>query len=354
MFYKQFLKIINVLNENFVNDFDYWLATLPDSKEDNITISFISSYFSVPYSSASVIVKFALSEGILGHYYLVCCPNEECEMPLKKIEKNEATNIVGSNLFCSNCFEEYEITANNIYNVYRRLTKPLVSESEIEIEILKRLNLNDKPRNFNLADSLAQDEEILYKTYYNPDESAYNILKNMQTALDGNYNNTTEKGNALEVLSLELFKNIKNVTGTNKLKTYTNQFDCTVSVPFSVKSIPSIFDYLQPYFIVECKNESVTPSNTYFHKLSNIMSTNEAKIGIVISRKKASREDWDISYQQYLLNRNSGKTKIMLSLCDEDLNLLIQNKLNLLEYLHFKLIELTTNSRNATFDMFKK
>ena len=32
MFYKQFLEIIDVLNADFVESFDYWLATLPDKK----------------------------------------------------------------------------------------------------------------------------------------------------------------------------------------------------------------------------------------------------------------------------------------------------------------------------------
>ena len=36
MFYKQFLKITEILNPDFVNDFDYWLATLPKKNQKNM------------------------------------------------------------------------------------------------------------------------------------------------------------------------------------------------------------------------------------------------------------------------------------------------------------------------------
>ena len=39
MFYKQFLKITDILNPEFVENFDYWLATLPGNNQKNITAS---------------------------------------------------------------------------------------------------------------------------------------------------------------------------------------------------------------------------------------------------------------------------------------------------------------------------
>lgn len=33
MFYKQFLEITDVLNADFVENFDYWLATLPRNRQ---------------------------------------------------------------------------------------------------------------------------------------------------------------------------------------------------------------------------------------------------------------------------------------------------------------------------------
>ena len=37
MFYKQFSKISNSLNNDFIKKFDFWLATLPRHRQKNIT-----------------------------------------------------------------------------------------------------------------------------------------------------------------------------------------------------------------------------------------------------------------------------------------------------------------------------
>ena len=47
MFYKQFLKIMNVLNPEFVENFDFWLATLPKNNQKNITASVVSAMLEV-------------------------------------------------------------------------------------------------------------------------------------------------------------------------------------------------------------------------------------------------------------------------------------------------------------------
>lgn len=39
---------------------------------------------------------------------------------------------------------------------------------------------------------------------------------------------------------------------------------------------------------------------------------------------------------------------------DDDLEILIDKCENLLEYFDFKVMELTTNSRNASYEMFKR
>lgn len=353
MFYKQFSKIIDSINPEFVEDFDYWLATIPDSKQDNISASLISSRFNVPYSLADIILKFCYKEGILEQYYLIQCPNEDCNMPLEKVTLNELAEVLMNPVFCTNCFKEYSISPNNILTVYKRKVKPDISEDQINIEILKRLNFSDNV-NFNKADSLEQNKIVLYSAFYNPDESAYKKFNEMRKALDFDYgSNTTAKGNALEALALELYKEIKFVTGTNEIRTYTNQFDCTIKVSF--KTIyPTIFDLLTPYFIIECKNEpDDTPSNTYFNKLLSIMETNEAKVGIVFSRRPAARESKGIAYQHYLINKRLPKCIYMISMCDDDLKMLIDCRVNILEYMDFKMLEMTTNCKNAKFEMFR-
>ena len=59
MFYKQFLKIIDILDKSFVEEFDFWLATLPERIAKTISVSTVASRFEVKYSAANAIINFA-------------------------------------------------------------------------------------------------------------------------------------------------------------------------------------------------------------------------------------------------------------------------------------------------------
>lgn len=354
MLYKQFSTITNGLDIDFVEEFDFWLATLPRNKEDNITVSSVASRFGVPFSLAKYILEFSCDEKIMDKHYLIKCSDEDCEMALESIEISQLPKFLSEPVvFCNNCFEDRTITPDNIFIVYRRITKPDIPEEELNLEILKRLSIKGSPENFNAADSLSKNKKMLYESYYSPDESAYKKLESMFFDLDRkDFGSTTEKGASFEALALYLFRLIDGVKGTNKIKTFTNQFDCTISYPYT-HCFPTILNFLTPYFIVECKNEEKgAPSNTYFHKLSSIMTTNEAQVGMIFSRNPASDEDIAISHQQYLLSKNTSNPKFLIDISDQDLNMVIKQRINLLEYLDFKLLKLTTNSKNASFEIF--
>jgi len=353
MFYKQFLKITDVFDEHFVDKFDFWLTTLSDSESKTISVSAVASRFEVKYGLANEIVKFAEREGILKKRYLVLCNNEDCEFFYDEFDVEEFIRVLGTEGYCHNCGNEFVISYENTIVVYKREKEPNVPESQIQNEIVKRIRNNESVRNFNLADSLVTRLNEIYDLFYSPEESAYNEMEKLKDKLDDEYPNTTLKGQAYEKLALHMFKAIRTFSGTNKLRTYTNQFDCTIKCPLTIECL-WIFQRLSPYFVVECKNEKTTPSNTYFHKISDIMATNEAQVGIVFSRKPPSDEDIQIAYQQYLVNRNLPRQRYLLSISDKDLEALIMNRVNLLEFLDFKIIELTTNGRNATFEMFKQ
>lgn len=84
------------------------------------------------------------------------------------------------------------------------------------------------------------------------------------------------------------------------------------------------------------------------------MSSNDAQLGIVLSRGEASEEDIRIAHDNYLLSKSTVQQKIMLSLSEHDLEALIDKRINLLEYLSFKKDVLTMNAKNATFEMFEE
>lgn len=356
MLYKQFLEITDKLNPEFVTKFDFWLATLPTNCQENITASVVSRRMGVSYSQAEAILLYAEKKGILEKYYLVTCPNDDCGAYLAVISKNELASILMEPQYCEECDEYQQIKPEDIYTAYKIIVQPDVSEDEIARAIEERLNQEeDVSINFQKADSLINNKSMLYEVFYNPDESAYEEFKQMRVDLDMDYgDNTTLKGRALEKLVLKIFEQIKFVKGSNEVRTTTNQFDCTVLSPMAT-TYPSIFNLLSPYFIVECKNEpKKTPGNTYFNKLLGIMETNDAKVGIVFARRAVAKTCLDIAHNTYLRTTYAHKREYLLCMDDSDLKYLIEDRVNLLGYLDFKIFKMTTDSRTATWELFNK
>ncbi|MDD3278647.1 MAG: hypothetical protein PHG16_07150 [Lachnospiraceae bacterium] len=354
MFYKQFLEIIDILNPEFVENFDYWLATLPTNNQKNITASVVSARLEVSYSQAEIILKYAEKQKILEKYYQVKCP--DCDYNLESLSKNEIAEVLINSVYCDYCEEDKHISMDDIYIAYKVIQKPDVSEEKIAEAIEKRLNRGGGTEsNFSKADSLSNKKEFLYESFYNPDESAYENFGNLRSKLDLDYGeNRTAKGTVLEQLILKIFNQIKYVSGTNDVKTKTNQFDCTLLCRITT-SYPSVFNYLEPYFIVECKNEpKKKPNNTYTNKLESILDTNDAKLGIVFGRKDATKTCFSISHDHYLLNKRSEKQQIIITCCDKDLDYLIDKRVNLLCYLEYKIFQITANASSVTYEMFMK
>lgn len=255
-------------------------------------------------------------------------------------------------LLCEECEEEKEIITDNIYTAYRVILQPAVSELEIKQAVDKRLaSKNTHSINFHQADSLSNNITDLYKVFYCPSESAYKEFYELRENLDIHYDTTTEKGRALEVLILKIFGSIKNVCATNAIKTLTNQFDVTALCGVNT-TYPSVFNYLTPYFIIECKNEKKKPDNTYTNKLESILETNAAQFGIVFGRKDATEPCFQISRDYYLVHKNSAVQKIIITCSDKDLEYIITKRVNLLLYLDFKIFQITTGSLNSTFESF--
>ena len=138
MFYKQFSSIIDVLNPEFVENFDYWLATLPSRNQRNITASVVSTRLEVSYSQAEAILKFAEKQGILERYYLVKCP--DCYYNIAIIAKEEIADMLTNPQYCDDCEDDKVITIDDIYTAYKVIKKPEATEADIAKAIEERLN----------------------------------------------------------------------------------------------------------------------------------------------------------------------------------------------------------------------
>ena len=175
----------------------------------------------------------------------------------------------------------------------------------------------------------------------------------MRSKLNADYGkNTTSKGSALEKLVLEIIGHIKYVRVSDKVRTGTNQFDCTALCGISTL-YPSVFNTLAPYFIIECKNElKKKPDNNYCNKLLSIIDTNDAKLGIIWARKDVTSTCFTTAREHYLTHSRSKKDQIIITFSDEDLKEIIDNRVNLLQYMEYKIFKVTSSSKTCTYEMF--
>ena len=84
------------------------------------------------------------------------------------------------------------------------------------------------------------------------------------------------------------------------------------------------------------------------------MDTNEAQFGIVFGRVDATSTCFDIAREHYIRNSGLHKQQIIITCSDDDLVYIIDKRVNLLEYLEYKIFQVTSNSITATFEMLEK
>ena len=351
MFYNIFSSVPKEVNSEYVVQFDYWLATIPERKARNITASTVCSQLGGRFSQAEYLLEFAKNAGILSKHYIIYCPVCGSCLDIKETDDEVAEALLNT-MYCGECGEEKSISPSNIYNAYAIIKRPDASEQEIEEAIKNRIAEESAKINFTEADSLAQ-RTFLYNCFYSPDESAYVKFKQMRECLDKDYgDNKTAKGAALEDLICEIFKYVRYVKSSTKVRSEINQFDCTVLTDVNT-NYPSVFNYMSPMFIIECKNEKKKSGNTYINKLIGIIEKNEAKLGILFARGSVAATCNKTAYTHYLSKKYAPKQEIVICMDDSDLNYIIDKRVNLLEYLNFKICKFTSNSNNMTWEMFE-
>lgn len=133
------------------------------------------------------------------------------------------------------------------------------------------------------------------------------------------FDNNAQKGTALEVLANLLFNCCKGIKATPKIKTVTNQIDCSVRNDFKLKS--TVYEEFNSFIYGECKNEKSIPGNEYFYKiLGNInrsKSRDERGFGILFSRKKAAKTWKELSRDAFVMHNS-----LIINFSDEDFKLI--------------------------------
>ncbi|WP_295095168.1 hypothetical protein [Ruminococcus sp.] len=344
MYYKIFSKTTHKFESDIINKFDLWLASLAEKGGRNITASRVASELNIDFGTASDLLVFSEQQEILNRVYIIRCP--ECDFIIERIPENvfydPDTNILDKKHFCNSCGEYYNVDEEDVYIAYDIAKMP---DNAVYINEAPH---NEKNKgNFTQADSLTNIEH-LYKIFFAPGESAYNELLSMMQRLDGPFEHTTEQGHALDYLVMKLMGYIRTCMCSTEIRTSTNQIDCSVIIGLTV-SYPSVFDHLKPNFIIECKNEKETPDIGYFSKLEDLVINSDSKVGILWTRKKASKNFFEKSYHTYLRSE-----AIIINMFDDDLYELLVKRRNLLDYLSFKIFQVTHNSFDSNFEMFHK
>lgn len=331
------------INEELIEDFDLWLASIPNYIKDKITVSKVVNVFGIDITFAINLLEFCCNSHILEKRYVLNCP--KCGHLLQQFKENELFEgiIESSNdSYCNNCENAgFTFSENDITVFYSIVSKPNTPLDERKKTLEKKFPNEDK-----VIDSLKQLLEIspssLYNAFYNPNEDDYNELLGLIQAAKGANSNTTQKGKALQDLATKLFSLIKGISVGNNIRSSEsmNEYDCLVWNKFALKL--TIFEDFGNLFIVECKNEDTPPNNNYFHKLTSLMQTNGCKLGIVFSNLQPTQNCFYIAREKYLIYSQNGG-QILLNISLDEIEYIIKNTKNFLTLIEKKIHTLKIN-----------
>ena len=148
MFYKKLEEVDSQLAETvdskLIEEFDFWLATLPQKKKESITASHLSSRLNITLPTAKSLLDYAEGQDILAKYYVVKCSN--CGCALRKMTQDELPDII-SNIRCDKCGAERFLPLDSVYTTYRIVQNPDVTDEEMLQVIQQRMTVFSQKRN---------------------------------------------------------------------------------------------------------------------------------------------------------------------------------------------------------------
>lgn len=118
------------------------------------------------------------------------------------------------------------------------------------------------------------------------DEKVDNLKKSIELVRNGIFNNTKEKGDALEDLTQCIFDSFGVFESLNNIHTSTNEIDflCRLNSQGRISKSSGYFE-IEDSFLIECKNLNTTVNVTHVDKFAALLLLHGKKLGIIISRK---------------------------------------------------------------------
>ncbi len=207
----------------------------------------------------------------------------------------------------------------------------------------KKAEVATKNLNFD-----AWDENTIYDIFFSPTPEEYAKLIHLYDfVINGKFDNTTDQGNSLNDLCIYLLNRIKAFSADKTIKKHhnANQIDCTVCNTTRISA--SVFEEMGPTFYCECKQEKDKPNNTYYHKLIDILSLSDYKLGIIFSMLPATTPCRTIAKDTFL-----DKRIIMINITIDELKLVIFDSYNILKLIAEKIFMVKSDA-TASGVLFK-
>lgn len=327
-----------LLNDDQIQRLDTYFSSLIGNAKNSITVSKVMQAVGISSSLASKVLTKCKEEEIVNTTYAYRCP--KCQILLKKVDS--IGDIPDEMIECYGCNEEVEITLQDVEVLYSICDESvfITGQQEKGTASARIVAPEDSLESIILAGGI--NEHL-----FHPTEEEYNRLSEMYVRIKSRQGTTKKIGDTLENFVKELFGlcSMFNVSG---LRTSTNQIDCCVRNKLFLNY--GIFRTIGPWFFIECKNESQTPSGGYLSKLHSIISFTNAggkgtgiKFGIIVSKERGPSTYKTLAVKSYLADGI-----IIISIHGEELKAMLDARGNLLELIERKISEVVLD---ATTDL---
>lgn len=339
MYYSQLLTLNDSFPLQHIESFDCYLAKLSPAGKKIITAHKLSLATEIDYKECIRFLVKCVDIGFVIKRYTLCCP--DCGGPIRVFNVLDEV-FTSQEEYCPRCDKVFQFDDTNL-SANTEVTFSIIGDSSpfADGQQLFEPTLDDVRQAVAPADDLCraiQYHLISYDELFSPTDSDYSRLKEELSRVKSPQTTTTGTGATLEDFCADLFGLCKIFKAATDFKTKTNQIDTFVRVTSYIPE--GLFGIACNYYVIECKNEAITPKGEYLSKLHSILHTMDGKLGIIVSKKPAPNTYPILAHDYYLTDRICF---IWFNL--NELEDLIDRKVNLLELIDVKIAEIKTNCR---------
>lgn len=330
MFYSHLSTLENEFGKETVIKLNQYLSGLSMAQLQSITVFKIMAALNTDKNTATRILMACVDIKFMELQYILCCP--ECGFKVKKYAS--LNELPTGDIQCYSCESEFDASPENIEVQFRLTTLP-------DFDLGQQASPASPVAPINSLQTIFEAGAGLNSILFHLSDERYDELLTMCKNVQKKQATTKATGDTLETLMIELI-NSCSVLEARGLKTSTNQLDGFARnkafIPYGVLSQIGL------HFVVECKNESTTPSGSYMSKIHSIIEViNGAKkvvtFGIIASKVAAPKTYRILANKYYLLHKIT-----IISISLREIETMLVEKGNFLDLIERKIIEIHLDS----------